>query len=219
MNHVIGLVTRPTPGATTTRPSAVSKLVPIVLGKFFRPLNAKSFKISNCFRALPVTVQTARRPKDCVDMQEGLNALFSTPNNQCGIDYRPELVFLIMRFDDFVFEFAFSAYRTSTSHPKRGLRHNCPYIGTDDYLIEPVRVICFRSSRLLSLTLWLRPSYVHSSLGISGSRGGTQLLNAFILCCIRCIRLSEMTMSWRAMSRASILDGFCLGSTAVFVTN
>jgi hypothetical protein len=123
-----------------------------------------------------------------------------------------------MRVDDFSFEFAFSASRTSTSHPKRGLRHNCPYIGTDDYLIEPVRVICFRSSRLSSLTLWLRPSYVHSSLGISGSRGGTWLLNAFVLCCIRCIRLSEMTMSWRAVSRARILDGFCLRSKTARVT-
>jgi hypothetical protein len=78
---------------------------------------------------------------------------------------------LLVRADDFVFEFAFSASRTSTSHPKRGLRHNCPYLGTDDYLIEPVRVICFRSSRLSSLTLWLRPSYVRSSLGISGLVG------------------------------------------------
>jgi hypothetical protein len=123
-----------------------------------------------------------------------------------------------MRFDDFVFEFAFSASRTSTLHPKRGLRHCCPYLGTDDYLIEPVRVIFFRSSRLSSLSLWLRPSYVHSSHGISGSEGGTQLLNAFILCCIRCIRLSEMTMSWQAISRARILDGFGVRSKTARVT-
>jgi hypothetical protein len=97
-----------------------------------------------------------------------VSPLFSAPNNQRSIDYLFRSVNLLVHDEDFVFKFAFSASRTSTSHPKRGLRHNCPYIGIDDYLIEPVRVICFRSIRLSSLTLRLRASYVHSSLGISG---------------------------------------------------
>jgi hypothetical protein len=89
----------------------------------------------NCWgsNSKPITINplesvNAPRPtgvSKSAGMQEGypphacamLSRLFSTPNNQCGIDYWSSMLRLLVRVDDFVFEFAFSASRTSTSHP------------------------------------------------------------------------------------------------------